>query len=285
MGLLGERAPTAKGPDMNTLDLLKTWSERNPELAAMYESGQEAPAKARRAAVNTDTIDVAAHEARFAGLRRLRGIETTEEDAALAFVTETPAVPEPKAEEGATTLEQVRTGGSFISEPQAKWILDILAKRELPEVTVKSTRVRLAQGLAKFAGIQFITNYKSAPLKAQPVAPKTAPAAAVETPSAEVPDGRYAIQMDDQDKPHFYSVKHGWKPGVIFVDEQASDDRYPVRNRAARERILAEIAKGPEAAGLAYARLLGRCRRCDRTLTDHNNPYFAMGLGPECGKK
>jgi hypothetical protein len=196
----------------------------------------------------------------------------------------------------------VKLGNGYVSEKQAKWMIDIATTRVLPTgATAEAVLIRLQQGFAKSAGSQFITTYKDLPKKApsaaamEAIAPgaDTAEYARIEngvvmgqmTTGHPIPDGRYAIQMADQDKPHFYSVKHGWKPGVIFVDEQASDDRYPVRNRAAREAILSEISKDPEAAGLRYATELGQCRACGRTLTDHANPYFKMGLGPECGKK
>jgi hypothetical protein len=187
----------------------------------------------------------------------------------------------------------VRTGDAFISAKQAAWIIDIATTREgVTEAMAESIKVRLEQGFAKFAGSQFITKYKDLP-KAIPSAAKMeaiAPGAdsieyARATAPATVPDGRYAIQLPTQDKPHFYRVTAGRKAGIVFVNEQASDETYPVRNPNARKEILAEIAKDVEKAGVAYATLIGSCRRCGRTLTDANNPYLAMGFGPECGSK
>lgn len=100
-----------------------------------------------------------------------------------------------------------------------------------------------------------------------------------------VPNGRYAIKLETQDKLHFYRVKAGYKAGVFFVDEQASDEFFPVHNAKHRAEILAEIAKDPEAAGLKYAEEIGQCRRCGRVLTDENNPYKDQGYGPDCGGK
>lgn len=171
----------------------------------------------------------------------------------------------------------VRQAASDLSEKQAKWIIDIATTREgvTPEM-LASLRTRLEQGFAKAAASQFITKYKDMPRKQ---------VAATKATAAEVPDGYYAIQLAGQDKPHFYRIKNGRKAGFVFVDEQVSDDRFPVQSASLRKQVLAEIAKDVNQAGLAYAALLGRCRRCTRTLTDHNNPYFAMGLGPECGRK
>lgn len=172
----------------------------------------------------------------------------------------------------------VRQASEDLSEKQAKWVIDIaLTKDGVTPAMIDSLKVRLEQGFAKSAASQFITKYKDLPRKA------TAQQAAKE--QAEVPDGRYAIQLPSQDKPHFYLVKHGRKPGIIFVDHQVSDDRFPVRVPRQRLEILDEIAKNVEEAGLLYSTLLGVCRRCGRTLTDVNNPYFNQGLGPECGKK
>jgi len=184
---------------------------------------------------------------------------------------------------------KVRTGSAFVSEKQAAWIIDIATTREgVTAAMTESVKTRLEQGFAKRAGSEFITSYKDLP-KAQTL-PAIAPGAdsieyARATAPATVPDGRYAIQLPAQDKPHFYRVTAGRKAGIVFVNEQASDDTYPVRNPNARKEILAEIAKDVEKAGRAYAELKSSCRACGRTLTDHANPYFAMGYGPECGSK
>lgn len=184
---------------------------------------------------------------------------------------------------------KVRCGESFISEAQAKWILDILAKRET--VNPDGVYTRLEQGMAKSAGSQFITNYKNAPLK--PVAPvvtkqdfpgqpsfeNAVPAAA----SDEVPAGRYAIRTEDDIK--FYQIDRptqGKWAGYVFLKVQASDDTYPIRNHAEKARIIAEIAKDVMGALKLYGTELGVCGRCGRTLT---SKFRELGIGPECIKK
>jgi hypothetical protein len=92
----------------------------------------------------------------------------------------------------------------------------------------------------------------------------------------------FAVEMDG--KPHFFRVKPGYKPGIWFVEEQASDEFYPVRQGERRGRILGLIFKDEKAARAMYGKLISRCSRCNRTLTDHDNPYFPM-YGPECGGK
>lgn len=173
----------------------------------------------------------------------------------------------------------IRLGSGLLTEPQARFVADIANTRQgVTEEMRKSLAVRLEQGFAKRAASDFISTYKDLPRGVRAIV--SAPAA-----FTVIPDGWYAIQLPSQDKPHFYRVTAGRKPGVIFVNEQASDETYPVRNPNARKEILAEIAKDVEKAGMAYATLLSSCRKCGRTLTDHNNPYFGVGLGPDCGKK
>ena len=92
----------------------------------------------------------------------------------------------------------------------------------------------------------------------------------------------FAVEMDG--KPHFFKVKPGYKAGVWFVEEQVSDDLYPVRQGERRGRILGLIFKDADKARALYGKLISRCSRCNRTLTDHDNPYFPM-YGPECGGK
>lgn len=46
---------------------------------------------------------------------------------------------------------------------------------------------------------------------------------------------------------------------------------------------LNQIAADPQAAGLRYATELGRCSRCNRTLTTEESR--ARGIGPECWRK
>lgn len=87
----------------------------------------------------------------------------------------------------------------------------------------------------------------------------------------------YALHTEEGVK--FYRVKRGYKPGFYFVDVQASDEYYPIRNRAAREAILGAIAKDPQAALALYGQEVGACGRCGRTLTSE---YRKLGIGPIC---
>lgn len=90
---------------------------------------------------------------------------------------------------------------------------------------------------------------------------------------------RYAIREADG-VVRFYRVKQGNKPGFWFIDIQASDSTYPIKNYARKESILRAIAQDPEAALRLYGTELGSCGHCGRILTDPNS--IAEGIGPVC---
>lgn len=99
-----------------------------------------------------------------------------------------------------------------------------------------------------------------------------------------VPAGHYAIEFEGMLK--FFKVsapKTGRWAGRIFVDVQASDTFYPVKNLARRNEVLSIIAQDPKAAAVRYGRHLGKCAMCHRTLTDEVS--IENGIGPECIKK
>jgi hypothetical protein len=108
---------------------------------------------------------------------------------------------------------------------------------------------------------------------------------ASEAPLAEVPAGHYAIEGSDGTL-KFYRVDRpteGRWAGWVFVSVQASDELHPIKNRATKAQILAEISKDWKAAGARYGREIGRCYRCHRTLTDETSR--ALGIGPDCRSK
>jgi uncharacterized protein DUF6011 len=244
---------------------------------------------------------------------RLRSeLSGSDEEAAVAYVTGRTA-PKPPAgvrtggsrlNSGESMVEvevagvkyPVKIGPSLATEKQAKWMIDIATTRETPG-PAEAVLTRLEQGFARHAASQFITNYKDLPRK-----PKVPSAAMMEAvaPGADslefqgnagkpvrdavgVPAGRYAIRTEEGVK--FFKVRLGkgrWE-GRTFVEAQASDDLYPIRNPQRRQEILEEIAKDTVAAERLYGRELGKCARCGRTLTDETSR--AHGIGPECRKK
>jgi hypothetical protein len=113
------------------------------------------------------------------------------------------------------------------------------------------------------------------------------PVAPVSTGTATtIPAGRYAVETDEI---RCYSVEYGkagtrWA-GYTFLDRISSDDRFPIKNPAEKARILDAIRADVDASAILAALTLRQCIRCGRTLSDTKNPYFASGLGPDCGSK
>jgi hypothetical protein len=105
----------------------------------------------------------------------------------------------------------------------------------------------------------------------------------------EVPAGRYALEVaggeDTDGEPviKFYKIEHGkagtrWE-GYTFVKAQASDDLYPIKAPAERERILKAIAADMPGAMALYGREIGRCGHCHKVLTSE---WRKKGIGPIC---
>lgn len=220
--------------------------------------------------------------------------------AALAFVKGQAAAPSRHAQAVGYVVEikgyKVRCGGTYVSEAQAKWMIDIATTRVLPAgATAESLLVRLEQGFAKFAGSQFITKYKDLPRVTAAMVEAIAPGASTEEFQAgpavtvekfhsgapHVADGRYAVEHEGTLK--FYKVKNGRKPGYVFLDVQASDDWHSIRTPRRIHEILALIAEDELSAARRYGMELGKCSRCGRTLTDETSR--AYGIGPDCRSK
>ena len=105
-------------------------------------------------------------------------------------------------------------------------------------------------------------------------------------PTSDIPAGRYAI-VDGEVK--CYQISYGregsrWE-GFLFLERISSDDRFPIRNKIEKARILEGIAADVDGAAMLAARTLRQCRRCGQMLSDTKNPYFEQGYGPDCGKK
>lgn len=95
--------------------------------------------------------------------------------------------------------------------------------------------------------------------------------------------GYYAIELDGITK--FYRIdkpEYGRWKGYTFVKVQASDDFYPVKGAVLRN-VLGAIVADVDAARALYARELGRCYICGRTLTDELSRE--LGIGPVCREK
>lgn len=149
---------------------------------------------------------------------------------------------------------------------------------------VDGIRVRLEDGrpIKRQTASQALDMLFAAPFLPRPVAPQPEV-----KPTAQVPDGRYAIRdRDDETHVRFFRVNtptQGRWAGSTFVAAQASDELHNIRNSTQREAILAQIAEDIEGALRLYGTEIGRCGHCNRTLTDDDSRAF--GIGPICRGK
>lgn len=199
-----------------------------------------------------------------------------------------------KGKDGSTYSRFAPTAGKTLTEKQEGLIIrltiekhgtDLLAEGNegLLEMVKKLTPKKASEAIDRLIKApRFVAPVAAAPAKAEPTAPV-----------ATMADGIYAIE-DDEIK--CYEIEHGkaggkWE-GFTFLSRVSSDDRWPIKNHAEKARILAAIQQDVEAAGVLAAQVLRQCRgasergrKCRRTLTDTNNPYFPYGYGPECGPR
>ena len=120
--------------------------------------------------------------------------------------------------------------------------------------------------------------------------PKQASAPAPERRNIKLPDipaGHYALDGKGKNETVFYRVdrpESGKWEGYTFVKLVVggrSDERVPfARVASILERIEVE---GVNQSALRYGQEIGRCCKCNRTLTDDESR--ALGIGPECAKK
>ena len=112
--------------------------------------------------------------------------------------------------------------------------------------------------------------------------PKITPEAPVTPVAADVPEGRYAVELNGALR--FYVVQYGkgrWS-GRVFVSRQSSDNLLKISAHEAHEARRA-IAQDARAAMVRYGRELGVCGVCGRALTDEESR--AAGVGPICAAR
>lgn len=110
-----------------------------------------------------------------------------------------------------------------------------------------------------------------------------------------VPDGRYAVQMDENDAPTFLRVvrpKNGqWKDCLKVQTQHAeryeeawvkwSDGQIGVF-KVSVEDYIDLLVCDYRGAARRYAKIKQRCARCNIELTDERSRHY--GIGPECEK-
>lgn len=165
---------------------------------------------------------------------------------------------------------------------QTGFIESLLRERETDRLT-EQQRAWLEgadlQTLNKEQASRVITTLKALPK----VTPMTR--ARVQGGPRSVPNGRYAIDEGDGVLRFFKvnSPTEGRWVGWTFVDIQASDELYPIKDRARKDAILTLIAIDVKGAMLRYGQEIGCCGHCGRTLT--NEVSRELGIGPICRAK
>ena len=121
------------------------------------------------------------------------------------------------------------------------------------------------------------------PLAGSSTTPRSDRMYPADTEHQGIPNGYYAVADAGPDDIHYFRVSR-FRDGGIKLQEQASDTLHPVARGGRRTAVLNTILHvGPAEASALYGRTIGRCGRCNRTLTDAESR--AAGIGPDCRKK
>lgn len=124
---------------------------------------------------------------------------------------------------------------------------------------------------------------KNTELKAIEAAAPKLPTGDADASFQAIPNGYYAVRDAGSNDIHFFRVSR-FRDGGIKVQEQASDTLHPVRRGGRRTAILnAILAVGWRASQELYGQTIGRCGRCNRTLTDSTSRD--RGFGDDCWGK
>lgn len=181
---------------------------------------------------------------------------------------------------------------SRATERQVSYLKDLIAKRcaERAPIDVVETAMNAMDGKP----ISFEEARRAIEaIKAQPyreATPAAEPAKAdkpnVKKLKAQVPDGRYAVNVPGfgQDKLQFFFVRMNRK-GYVRIDQVVSDSRMPVAFGKYAAVLQAIIDVTVAAAAKAYGDGMSECSKCGRALSDPDNPYKPYGYGPDCGPK
>lgn len=127
--------------------------------------------------------------------------------------------------------------------------------------------------------------------KAAPVGGKNADRNALVAQVMGEREERNFCIIDEEGKARFYRIskrgKRSQRAGTWKIQERVTDMLLP-----RYDSMLGKVAQaiidqgGAEAAGQRFAELMHRCYECGASLTDTTgNPYYNIGLGPECGSK
>jgi len=245
-----------------------------------------------------------------------QGLRTAQVDRELTTVTAPPA----PSSQGPRNLDEARNAGikrlaeqrspffqdrnmgrpSEATEGRVRLITSLVEEhltREGDKAMAEAIVAQLAKGMSNDEAKMVITallNLKKARL-AEPQSAKAATKAPAKSALIDAIMGtrteRNFCIIDEAGKARFYRVskrgKRSSRPGTWKIQERVSDDLFP-----RYDSMLVTVAQaiidqgGAEVAGRRFAELMHRCYECGASLTDTTgNPYYAIGLGPECGAK
>lgn len=191
-----------------------------------------------------------------------------------------------------------------ISEAQIKFIRDLVDKKDistLPQAQVDFIQPlyedgtidsvaqeynlhRMNKGQASEA-IELLKQLPNKPVVSTPV--HAVETGGVSVDKSQTREGFFFIIDPTNGEERFFKVKHGkadtrWE-GYTFLEVQASDFWYPVKDPKHRDAVFAEIDKDPITAMNEYGIRIGSCGVCGRTLTDRDSRL--RGIGPICAAR
>lgn len=164
------------------------------------------------------------------------------------------------------------------TEKQVAFLTTLVNERTVDQHGITDVAALVAAGLSKRDCSGLIERLLAMPKAAKPVG---TPA----TDSPDVPEGYYAVDSatgnNDLD---FYKVdcpQDGKWAGRVFVKRViGGHPETPVRGTEAKAALGRIAAAGWQAAAERYGQEIGRCGKCNRTLTDEESR--AHGIGPVC---
>lgn len=168
------------------------------------------------------------------------------------------------------------------SQPQRKFLTDLLVKKNISAAWVAEIEERLDQSsalpLSKAQAHFYIDKLIQQPDSGNEYA-------FVKPTLEELPAGRYAI-LNEQNEIRFYQVWRGVKydkPDLIKVYIQHGPDDSELPFRSAMVICKRIISDGPLVCAQRYGREIGSCYRCGRRLTNRISRH--LGIGPICGNR
>ena len=164
------------------------------------------------------------------------------------------------------------------TEKQINFILSLAEKKDISNVhpialgCIEDIRLGYADSITKKYASKMIDILMTAPRSVS-----------IQNNDVQVDAGRYAVTIGE--KLRFFHINRpedGRWAGYTFVNEQAGDELFGIRDANRRKMILETIANDDHALA-RYGQELGVCGMCGRTLTDEVSRE--MGIGPVCRSK